>query len=370
MQKGMLEGLGALALAAGALALAAAGCGSDDGTGASGPGSSSSATTGAGGAGGAGTTTSSSTTSSSSTGCTMGGDPGCPCPSDVCPAPLATGIASVVELRQSATDLYWLASIDRLAKTGGAPATAVSGVVSAYAVDDTGLYWLDGTGTALRKAALDGSGEVQLGAADGLMHPKFVALDATDVYFARVTTQGTGSCVGIERIPKAGGPVVHVAEACEPTKSIVPYGIVVDDTNVYWLTVVVPAFAEGKLFFADKTAQGATGGLLASTNGPMSRPKLVGTSLYLIAGGAVNVVDAVAGGAPNKVSGTTDVKAFDVDANGLVAIGDDGLFAIDAGTETATLLAYERGSEVVMDADTIRWASGSSGSVSVLALPR
>src|SRR5262249_19542091 len=111
---GLLSPLGTMRSVLFCASLCLLGCSSDETGSGGGPGSPA-ASTGALGSGGASTTAVSSTVAaSSSTGpCTMGGGGACPCPGDVCPVQLATGLAAASHLAESDTDLFYLASIDR-----------------------------------------------------------------------------------------------------------------------------------------------------------------------------------------------------------------------------------------------------------------
>jgi hypothetical protein len=340
-------------------------CASDE-TGAGGSQGSPASSSSAGGAGGTSSVTSSSTdmTSSSSGPCTMGSGAGCPCPGGTCPETLTEGIAAASHLADNGTDLFYIASIDRLSKNGGSPAQLVTGSVAAFTLDDTSLYWIDGSGTSVSKAALDGTGKMALGNADGFQHPQFVAVDEANLYYATMSTMGTTTCAGVKRLPTGGGAAVKVSETCVAGETLTPYGLGVDATNIYWITVITPGFTNGTIWKADKTGQDTMATLLATVNGAASDLVVDPTGIYWLAGSVFRVDPG--GGEPVKVSAGLDVAAYAVDGTTVYVLGD-GLASVESAV-TTTQLAYETGTDLVVDATDIYWLSGSSGAVSVLKL--
>ena len=356
-------------LASGALGLLA--CSSDESAGSGGAQSSSQAasSTGVGGAGGTSSVASSSAVTSSSSGpCTMGTGGACPCPEGACPEVLVEGLASASHLAQNDTDLFYLASIDRVSKAGGAASKLVNENVAAFTLDDTNLYWIDGSGTYIRKSAIDGTAQGPLGNADGIQHPQFLAVDETNLYFATMSTMGTTYCAGVKRLPKAGGPAEKVSDTCAVGDVLTAYGLGVDATSVYWITVVTPGFTDGKIFKADKTATDQQAEFVTGVNGVMSHLVVDPSGLYYMAG-SVFRFDPAGGGMPVKVSGGLDVAAFAVDGPKVYVLGD-GLSSVDGSTFETTLLAYESGTDVVVDGSAIYWLSGKTGAVSVLKLAK
>ena len=73
------------------------------------------------------------------------------------------------------------------------------------------------------------------------------------------------------------------------------------------------------------------------------------------------------GSAPEKVSAGLDAIAFAVDGSKIYVLGDD-LSSVDSATSETTQLAYESGTDIVVDASAVYWLSGKTGATSVLKL--
>lgn len=96
--------------------------------------------------------------------------------------------------------------------------------VNYLAVDDTYLYWSDGSDGSIRRRLLTGGPSTSL--ATGQNGPEGIAVDATNVYWANLQ-DGT-----IKTTPLAGGGAVTTLVDRQPG----PIGIAVDASHLYWST--------------------------------------------------------------------------------------------------------------------------------------
>jgi len=292
----------------------------------------------------------------------------CGCPNNVCPEPVAEGIASVAGLVERGTDLYYLGTVDKLAKSGGKPTTIVNGAVGAFAVDDTSVFWVDGTGASLWRANLDGTGTTKLTQLDSLQYLHALAVDATDVYITMLQNKGMGDCIVINRAPKAGGALTEVAETCDSPGLAKPYAIAINSTNVFWGTVLMPK--GGSIYSAPKTGNAVIGtALVTNANFPVTRIVADDKTIFYLQNG-IRMLDAQSPGMPTQV-GTTmmTISSFTIDANDVFVVGG-AVSKVDRQTQNEVLLASESGSTVTVDATDVYWASGSPGAVKILKIPK
>jgi hypothetical protein len=145
----------------------------------------------------------------------------------------------------------------------------------AFAVDDTHLYFTS-IEASLNRVLIDGgnaNNPQAIGASDAPVG--FVTLDDTRVYWAYTTAQKVSH---VSSAPKDGGG--DEIEYGAPVDNVVPLGVAVDATYLYWSTagvydaMGVPA-GDGKVFACPKAGcAGAPALLLASANsgaGPMAQ---------------------------------------------------------------------------------------------------
>lgn len=141
-----------------------------------------------------------------------------------------------VSLVVDAYDVYWTntgidaatGQVMRVAKTGGEPVAVASGLnwPSDLAGDSDHLYWRDDYKGLQRIAKHGGVGPELLVASQTLSGA--IAIDDTRVYFDEVSV--SASVGAIHAVPKAGGPVAHVASL---PNWFIPT-LVVDGDDVYW----------------------------------------------------------------------------------------------------------------------------------------
>jgi hypothetical protein len=293
------------------------------------------------------------------------------CPNGKCPTTLAGQLSSAASLRLGDADVYFLGSIEKVSKTGGSPATLVGGTVSTFAADATGLYFLDGNGTTVKTAGLDGSGVKDLAPADGTQHTQSIALDDARVYWA--TQSADQHCTGVMALAKDGsGAATKVAEACDQTDTVSPFGLAVDGTSVYWTSIVTPSFSSGTVWRAPKGGAGAAGEQLAFGKSSASRPLVQGSTLYWMQDGImkIDLPDCKPLCTATHAAKTQGVSAFAVDDASIYAVGDGGLVRVDKASLVETQLANEAGHDVVVDATSIFWSGGAPGAASIYALAK
>jgi hypothetical protein len=119
-------------------------------------------------------------------------------------------------------------------------------------VDDTHVYWTEagandaGTTGSISRATKSGADKTTL--ASGLPKPWLLAQDADNLYF---TSRSEGS---VYRVAKSGGAAQLLAPGKNPNAtSTQGWGVVVDDTNVYWrnegflrrVAKTAPVYADG-----------------------------------------------------------------------------------------------------------------------------
>ena len=141
-------------------------------------------------------------------------------------APTQLATASVFTVAIDETSVYWSdgTSIHACAKHGCAASTvalAPSGPAHGIAVDAANVYWANTSGSKVMKVGKTGGVPVAL-ASGG--YPYQIAVDDAYVYW---TDQTPGT---VMKVPTAGGAPVEVA-AC-----VAPMGITVDGSNVYFTT--------------------------------------------------------------------------------------------------------------------------------------
>lgn len=293
------------------------------------------------------------------------------CTGDACPTTLATKLPSAAALALSATDVYFLGSIQRVAKGGGTPETLHGGTVSTFALDDKYAYLVDGTGTSIKRVKLDGSETKDLGAADGQQHPQSIAVDDAHVYFTFRSPDE--HCAGVMRMWKDGSAAPEkLAEACDMGNTIAPFGLALDGTSAYFTTIVTPTFTQGTVWRAPKGASAVQAEQLALGSSSASKPRVNGTTLYWMQDGIMKIDLDQCGPTctATHAAKTQGVSAFAVDATSIFSVGDGGLVKIDKATLAETKLASEAGQSVEIDDGAIYWAGGAPGDASIFKLAR
>lgn len=81
-------------------------------------------------------------------------------------------------------------------------------------------------------------------------------------------------------------------------------------------------------------------------------------------------------GEPTLVGTSQPISSFAVDQPGapgdavVYLVGDGGVHCVEPATGASKLLAHETGTDIIIDAENIYWASGAPGSASILRLPK
>lgn len=298
-----------------------------------------------------------------------GGSAGCP--NEVCPTTLASKLPSAAALALGEADVFFLGSIEKVSKSGGAPSTLFGAAVSAFALDASGLYFLDGSGTALERTDLDGKNTKSLGLADGRQHTQAIAVDDANVYW--LTQSVDEHCTGVMRMFKdASSPAAKVAEACDQGNTVAPSGLALDGTSVYWTSVVTPSFTQGTVWRAPKGGVGAAGEQIHLGSSSASRPLMRGTTLYWMQDGVmkIDLPDCSPLCTATHAAKTQGVSGFAVDSASIYSVGDGGLVRADKATLGETRLANEAGQSIVVDNGAIYWAGGSPGAVSIYKIAK
>jgi hypothetical protein len=293
------------------------------------------------------------------------------CTGDACSPTLATKLPSAAALVLSPTDVYFLGSIERVAKTGGTPTTLHGGAVSTFTIDEKYAYLIDGTGTSIKRVKLDGSETKDLGTADGQQHPQSIAVDDAHLYWT--TRSADQHCAGVMRMWKDGSaPGEKLAEACDMSNTVAPFGIALDGSSVYFTTVVTPTFTQGTVWRAPKDASGVQATQLALGSSSASKPRVQGTTLYWMQDGIMKVdLDQCSPTCTaTHAAKTQGVAAFTVDATTIFSVGDGGLVKVDKATLAETKLASEAGQSVEIDDAAIYWAGGAPGDAAIYKLAR
>jgi hypothetical protein len=133
--------------------------------------------------------------------------------------------ATVFTVAIDETSVYWsdgtsLYSCAKHGCTASTIALAESGMAFAIAVDATNVYWANNISMKLMKVAKQGGVSVALAS---YSYPSQIAVDDTNVYW----TDQLGT---VMKVPAAGGAAVKLATC------LIPMGIAVDGTNVYYTT--------------------------------------------------------------------------------------------------------------------------------------
>jgi hypothetical protein len=293
------------------------------------------------------------------------------CTGDACGTAIATKLSSAAALALSPTDVYFLGSVEKVARKGGAPTTIFPGTVSVFAIDDKYAYLIDGTGTKIKRVALDGSETKDIGTADGTQHPQAIAVDDTWVYY---TTQTPDQhCTGVLKTYKDGSLQVpqKVASACDQGNTVAPFGLAIDGSYVYWSSVVTPGFTQGTVFRAQKNLAQAEGEQIALGSSSASKLRVHGTTLYWLQDGVMMAdltqCNPCQAGHAVKTQGVAD---FQVDDAFVYAVGDGGLVKADMKTLVETKLSPTAGQSLVMDDKAFFWAGGAPGNAAIYTLAK
>jgi hypothetical protein len=222
---------------------------------------------------------------------------------------------------------------------GGLPTQLASTSVFTVAIDETRVYWSDGTSIYACAKQDCAASTVALAPSD-LSHG--IAVDATNVYW---TTPSEGK---VMKVAKKGGTAIALASGGYP------YQIAVDDANVYW-TNQTPGSVMKVPIAGGTPVQLATGELpmgIAVDGSNVYFTTINGTMMQVPKGGGdALMLSPDLGYAPWGIA--TDGK------NVYGASGNDGtIIKVPVGGGAATVLAWGQGSPagVAVDATHVYWA--------------
>jgi hypothetical protein len=202
--------------------------------------------------------------------------------------------------------------------------------------------------------------------AGGIAHPEDVAVDDQFVYFANYNDGAIG------RVPKAGGPVVKLAQGTPSVK-----GLAVDGDWVYW----TDNSPESPMRRGMKVSKGGGAPVraLADAEDPLEIAVRAG-SLYWVSGGVALRRAPLAGGEPATVVAGASINTFALDdgyaywvntgatnqRNGVVArkpLAEGGAVAVLTADQ-------ESARKIVIDEEAVYWVVGGRGGGAVMKLAK
>jgi hypothetical protein len=229
---------------------------------------------------------------------------------------------------------------------GGAPAQLATDSVFTVAIDESSVYWSNGTSILSCAKHACATSTVAL-APSGPAHG--IAVDATNVYWAN-TSGGE-----VMKVGKKGGASVALATGGYP------YQIAVDDTNVYWTNQTPGAVMKVP------TAGGAPV-QLATCVGPMGIA-VDASNVYFTSGDGKILQVPKGGGDPLTLSAELGNEPWGIATDGKNVYGasmDYGtIVKVPIGGGAATVLAWGQGDPagVAVDATYVYWTAVESGKI-------
>ena len=229
---------------------------------------------------------------------------------------------------------------------GGPAVQLATASVFTVAIDETRIYWSDGT--SIYSCAKQGcAGSTVTLAPSGPSHG--IAVDAANVYWA--TTSGGK----VMKVGKNGGASVALASGGYP------YQIAVDDANVYWTDQPAGAVMKVPTVGGDPIQ-------LATCVGPMGIT-VDGSNVYFTTGDGRMMQVPKSGGAALTLSADLGNEPWGIATDGKNVYGasmDYGtIVKVPTGGGAATVLAWGQGDPagVAVDATYVYWTVVESGRV-------
>jgi hypothetical protein len=240
----------------------------------------------------------------------------------------------------------------------------------AVAVDMTNLYVTDADVGTVMKAPLNGGPSVAL--ATGQVNPTFIAVDATNVYWANGGTAASDWADGsIMMVSLAGGTPVMLASAQNHLAAIA-----VDATNIYWVSggTTKNQFGDGAL--TTVPLSGGTPVTLASKQISPYRIAVDGSYVYwinlgtskfgeLVKDGSVMKM-ALSGGAPTTLASAQPAPlAIAVDATSVYWATSEAVFKVPMAGGTPSILASSQSQpfQIAVDRSSAYWTNSYGGSL-------
>ena len=240
----------------------------------------------------------------------------------------------------------------------------------AVAVDTTSLYFTDALAGTVMKVPQVGGVPVALATAQ--VNPGFVAVDATNVYWANLGTAASDSADGsIMTVSINGGPPVALVSAQSHLTAFA-----VDATNVYWASggTSKNQFADGAILTVPLS--GGTPVTLASKQISPYGIAVDGANLYwinlgtsrfggLVKDGSVMKM-ALSGGPPTTlVPRQAAPLAIAVDATSVYWATSGAVAKVPLGGGTPSILAMSQSQpfQIVVDSSSAYWTNTNDGSV-------
>jgi hypothetical protein len=286
---------------------------------------------------------------------------------------LVSGRNAPYALALDAAFVYWIeqdGSIMRLAKSGGVPSSLGSGCnFVAIAVDAAHVY-CGGTAQTILAFPLAGGVATVLAGAQPVAD---LAADGQRVYWTTyygLRPAGNNDVSNVSGVGADGGAIVNFA-----TMQRVPSSLSVNDTSVYWLTLVDPAIPTGTTVMRASLDGGApvsvamSSGASASLRAPNKAIALDGTSVYWSefvdgVGGALRKAPLNGGPITTLAEGQTTAGTIAVDATNVYWVASKSILRMPlSGGASSVLVAGENAASIAVDDASVYWTNTSEGRI-------
>ena len=232
------------------------------------------------------------------------------CSEGQCIDSLFSNLSKPFAIAVDMTSLYFtdaaLGTVMKAPLSGGPPVALATGQVNPgfLAIDATNIYWANqGTAVsdwadgAIMMVSINGGTPVTLASAQNYLSA--IAVDATNIYWASGgTTKNHFADGALLTLPLSGGTPVTLA-----SKQIGPYGIAVNSTHIYWINLGTSQFAglveDGSVM--KMTLSGGAPTTLASAQPAPLAIAVDATSVYWATSGTVAKVP-LGGGTPSIIA--------------------------------------------------------------------